>query len=304
MPDVVVTTERGLPWAGVSQAVDGPMTAAQALAAADLDWSVEKVPAFVQGEGRRYEQIPNRFGMVRQDTRQVFPVAVGSDYAPFQNRDAFAFADNLVDAGDARYVGAGSFRGGRTVFLQMALDGFNVAGEDAHDLFLLLVNSHDGLKAVTCLPTAIRVRCQNTMNMALRGAQRRWSARHVSTIAGRIHEAREAMELTAAYSGALQAELEGLYSQQFTERRLRTALERVIPETPRAERARDHIVGLFNDSETLEGLRLTKLGALNAVGEYYDWARSPRTEESRLIGALPGGVGARTRDRMLEALAA
>jgi phage/plasmid-like protein (TIGR03299 family) len=297
--------ERGVPWHGLGTPVDGVMTAQAALVAAGLDWEVELRPVFtvVDDSGRRMLPIPipTRRAVVRTSDDSPLGV-VGTDYVPFQNREAFRFADNLVDSSDAKYETAASLRGGRTVFLAMRAEGFDVDGFDEHEMYLLLVTSHDGLKAVTCLPTPVRVVCRNTLNMAIRGAKRVWTARHVGDVQGRLQEARAALGLTLGYRDALQAELEALLAQPFTERRLRTTLNAVIPDRPQAEGARDAVVDLFLHSGTNEFGRGTKLGALNAVGEYFDWARNPRTEESRVIGTLPGGAAAKARDRMLAAL--
>lgn len=302
--------ERGVPWHGLGTAADGAMTAKQALKLGGLDWDVELRPVFTVSRadamttGEEYEliDIPSRRAVVRKTDGRPFGV-VGTDYAPFQNREAFAFADNLVDSDDAKYETAGSLRGGRTVFLAMRTEGFDVAG-DEHAMYLLLTTSHDGMKAVTCLPTSIRVVCMNTLNMAIRGATRRWSARHVGTIDGRLHEAREALGLTFRYRDAMQAELEALVAAPYTERRLKTALEKVIGDRPQADAARAQVVDLYLHSPNLEAFRDTKYAALNAVGEYYDWARNPRTEESRVLGTLPGGAAAKARDKMLLALVA
>ena len=55
-----------------------------------------------------------------------------------------------MDNGDAVYETAGSLRNGKQVFLTMKVPmEMKVAGEDAHDLYIVLRTAHDGTKAIS-----------------------------------------------------------------------------------------------------------------------------------------------------------
>lgn len=110
------------PWHGLGTRLDAPATAAQAIAAARLDWDVVKTP-LLAFDGSVYHPLPGRFAVVRRDwlgrdDRPAFGV-VGPDYTPLQNRDAFAFLDDLVGRGAAAYHTAGALgaAGGRVWIL-------------------------------------------------------------------------------------------------------------------------------------------------------------------------------------------
>ena len=172
---------RELPWHGLGTVTEDVLTAKEAIETAGLDWEVELRSLFVSLPGGNRKKIEDRKAVMRTTDDAVLGI-VSPLYVPFQNRDAFAFTDNLVDSGDAKYETAGSLRDGRVVFLTMKVPfGMQVDGNDAHDLYIVLRTSHDGSTAVSVAVTPIRVVCMNTMTMALRSARHKWSMRHVST---------------------------------------------------------------------------------------------------------------------------
>ena len=303
---------REVPWHRIGTVVDEALGAEEAIKAAGLDWEVELIPAIAKGEG------------IHRTTNAFFPMAkidgdyefignatrvVSHKYELLQNREAFTFMDNLVDEG-LKYETAGSLRNRAWVWMTAKLPGtIAVGGEDMHDVYLLLSNSHDGTKAVRVDVTPVRVVCQNTLNMAWSDARRSWSARHLSTIDGRIEEARETMDLTFKYLDDWKLQSELLLADAFSDRQMQNLLEKIIPDGPRA--AAEHkatIRDLFNNSPTIVGTPVegTRLGALNAVGEFYDHIRfqdddGRKTPESQATGSWDG-IGARTRNAAAEVL--
>ncbi len=94
------------PWHGLGVKLQNPASSEQAIAAANLDWDVEKKPLVAMENGLRHP-VQDRYAIIRRDwwgqeSKPVFGI-VGKTYAPLQNRDAFAFFDNIVGQGEAVY---------------------------------------------------------------------------------------------------------------------------------------------------------------------------------------------------------
>ncbi len=85
------------PWHGLGKKLDNPATAAEAIKAANLDWSVCKQPIYREGTS---QPIKDKFAVVRADKLKdadcpVFGI-VGNSYTPLQNSKAFEFFDSIV----------------------------------------------------------------------------------------------------------------------------------------------------------------------------------------------------------------
>lgn len=305
---------REVPWHGIGTIVPDALPAAEALKAAELDWEVFLAPAIAEtplGDQPTNAYFPmtkvkGQYEFVGNATR-----VVSDKYEVLQNVDAFTFMDNLVDQG-LRYETAGSLRNRAWVWMTAKLpQSILVGGVDETDIYLLLSNSHDGTKAVRVDVTPVRVVCQNTLNWAWGSSRRSWSARHLSTIEGRIDEARRTLELSFDYVDDWKITAELLLAEVFTDRKMANLLDKVIDETPRSDRIKADIRNLFNESPTIKGTAVagTAFGAVNAIGEYFDHVRfmgaddGRMTPQSQALGSWEG-VGARTRNKAVELLLA
>ena len=197
------------PWHGLGQRLDNPATAAEAIRAARLDWEVTKVPLYIAG-GNRLHELPGKHAVVRADRIGTSACRalgiVGDHYVVLQNRDAFAFFDEIAGDGRAIYHTAGALGTGERIWILAKLPGdIWVAGRDAVERFLLLSNSHDGESAVQVKFTPIRVVCHNTLTQALaRGFTH--TVRHDRDLWGGLRDVQEALGfITREYDALAQA---------------------------------------------------------------------------------------------------
>ena len=102
---------RKAPWHGLGTRVNEAPDSEGALIAAGLNWNVVQEPIYTQEE----ELINGYKANVRDSDRSVLGV-VTDRYKIVQNREAFAFTDELLGEG-VRYETAGSLQGGRRVWL-------------------------------------------------------------------------------------------------------------------------------------------------------------------------------------------
>lgn len=280
-------TDRGLPWwigiePGEAVGLDKLQTAAEMIVESGLDTTVEKQPLFARVGDMDYP-VPDKFATVRSSDNAVLGV-VGRQYKVIQNAEAFQFADNLVDDGQAKYETAGSLRGGRVIFLSMELNHLDLTldGDDANDntikTYLLLSNAHDGSRALEADITKVRVVCANTLNFAIAGAQRRFKIRHSGSIDGKLAAARQALGIAFNYDAAFEKAATRLLSKKLVDAQVqdifRSAVWPIDEEQASEGRLESHPSTLafetYKNADNLAQIRGTAWGALNAVAEFVD----------------------------------
>lgn len=237
--------------------VEGALSVEDALDRSGLNWDVEKAPAYHQ-VGDDFVVAPGKFVTRRTDTQEYLGM-VGNVYQPFQNRQAFAFADKLLAYG-AEFESAGGY--GANIFLSAKLpQGITVAGEDDLGLRLLMLNSHDGSGTIAGYLIPFRFSCTNQTRLAVAKAVSSFKIRHTATADQRVKQAGEAMNLVTAYS----LELENAIAQlQATE----MDLEQVtgfFEELTNADRVRANLLTTYQASPTVA--RGNAWGLINSVTE-------------------------------------
>lgn len=163
---------RTAPWHNMGTRVDEALTSKDALIYAGLDWQVLQEPVYTSAG----ELVSGYKVNVRDIDRNILGV-VSDRYKIVQNEEAFSFTDALLGEG-VKYETAGSIANGKIVWMLAKMPQRYIISGDAIEPYLVFSNTHDGSGAIRVAMTPIRVVCQNTLNLALRGAQRSWSARH------------------------------------------------------------------------------------------------------------------------------
>lgn len=211
-------------WHGLGTILPESPTSEDAIVAAGLDWTVEKKPIF-DDKGK---PIANYFANVRDTDESVLGVVSGR-YEIVQNKEAFAFTDALVGEG-LTYESAGSLRDGRCVFLLGHMPETTIL-DDKVDQYVCFTNTFDGSGAIQVCLTPTRVVCQNTLNLALRNAKRKWSTRHVGNMQSKLIEAQITLGLIKEYTEELEKEAERLAKVRVTDAQIEKMLEVIYPVT-------------------------------------------------------------------------
>lgn len=296
-----------VPWHGQGTPVDGVQTATEAIKTSGLDWNVYLSTIFVpflepNGEVT-YRQLENDRAVIRDSDRKHLGT-VTKVYKPIQNLDAFTFFDDLVDDGEAKYETAGALSGGRKIWLTAKVgNSIQIAGQDAHDLYLLLVNSHDGSRSLTAVTTLIRAVCKNTVTFGIDSAKTSWKFSHRKELKARTLEARDALEMSFKYIEAYDLEAQKMMDLQITKDKFEEIIKDVFPEQKHAtQKKADEIISLFESSPTIvdAGIGGTVYGAYQALTEWTSHKQA-QTPEARMISNL-NGESAKLRDKMQKAL--
>lgn len=295
---------RTTPWHGLGEVTPDVLTAKEAIVAAGLDWEVELRKVYTLNAVGSKVIVPGANAVVRTSDDHTLGL-VKSKYVPFQNRDAFTFADNLVDSGAAKYETAGSLRDGKQVFLTMKVPTeIKIDGGDAHDLYVLLRTSHDGSKAVGVYLTPIRVVCMNTMALATHksNVKQKWSMPHVSTIEGKLQEARETLKMSFAYADEFSALANQLIATKITDDAAAELLAQVFPVRPKTDEKIDGVMDALRNSDK-NGYRGTGWGVLNAMTEYHEHYRDRIQPEATFFNTIDGEI-AKWRNKLTDRLLA
>jgi phage/plasmid-like protein (TIGR03299 family) len=231
-------------------------------------------------------QLPEHFVTARTDTGAGLGV-VGSRYEVLQNRDAFAFLQDLVDRYDVVWESAGAVRGGRRVFISMRLpDTITIDAAGVADQiipFIVALNSHDGSSPFQVVVTPWRPVCRNTERFALRDAPSRWGVRHTRNARDRIEEARRTLGLSVNYFAQFAVEEEALARTQLAladfhqvvNELWQAPAEDASVRTRNSHRRRvDELTDLYTENTTRLGT--TAYAAERAITEYADWKQAIR----------------------------
>ena len=266
------------------------------------NWNVrldEVAPAFPNHNFITDSYLVVRDNPYTENSTDVLSV-VGSRYKVVQNEELFSFAENLHDGNpNVKVDSAGSLKQGRVVYGSWSLPNELIldpkGANDKTSLYLIVWTSHDGSVAVQAAITPVRVRCQNTLNLAMKQAKQSFKIRHTQTADGKILAAREALDLSVAYFDEFSKEAELLFNREITNAKFSQIINGIYPKPEQDKKGalkkwENKVVlldELYHNSKTNENIKGTAWGALNAFTERLDYFRTARkgNGESLMAGA-------------------
>lgn len=296
-------------WHQLGQQVGHTMTVDEALDAANLrGWNVRKVPLVAEVEGTTVP-VPDRHTVVRTNPINKAVEAlgvVGNWWTPFQNEDTAQLINDIVDDSSARIETAGALRGGRQTFITMKMPEHieitsPVTGEkDTTEVYLSVLNHHDGTGSLRALVTPVRIVCANTWAMAEGAARSSISLRHTGTPSSRLADVRDALGMTFAYMESFEREVELLAKREMENVEVYDVIKNLwyVDEsaTDRQKAGREDtayaVMDNYLTSGTVDPVRGTAYGAYNAITEYIDHMAAVRA----------GGTGNDAEKRALRTL--
>ena len=248
--ETMFSAHRVVPWhyeltKDATKLIQEAPTSADALHLAGLDWTVQQTPVFTE-EGI---QIPNYKANIRSTDKSVLGI-VSNRYKIVQNTEAFEFTDEIVgetENGVVKYETAGSLYGGRKIWLLAKMPTQKILDDDV-DPYMFFSNSHDGTGSIKVGMTPIRICCANTLSMALAGAKRQWSTKHVGDMQYKLEEARMCLSLADQYMGGLEAYADKLANTKLYMEQIDEILDEMFPiEEDATERKKNNIKAIKDD---------------------------------------------------------
>lgn len=283
-------------WHGLGIVVpDEKLTSAEVMQLVpELAAPVEQFPVFAMLPSGQMVEIPRWNANVRMGS---YPHPVGlvqGRYQILQSVDAFRFMDDLVDSGEAKYVTAGTLKGGSVQWMLMELPGtVELAGMPSESVrqMIFLSNSHDGSSRVTVAATDIRIVCANTLSMALGSTPRKFTAKHTRSLDGKMSDARRALQVSFKYTEALSDLADEMLHREWSDAHFSAFLNELFPlnaeegkevsqhkETRRGN-VKAEISNLYHFADNLAPVRGTAWAALQSVIEFNDHRATRKNTE-------------------------
>lgn len=237
----MIPTEARQPFFKRGRIVDGCGTADEAMKLADLDYSVAKVAVIAEKvkkvngvltdvNGNTYpdmKSVPdalknsyvnNTYAILRTDTGQILTTpgkTVTKQYTCVQNATAFDLMDSVIGEGEALFQTAGSFGRGEEVFLTAKFPSYTraISGDEIND-YVVMKLSHDGSGGVVVFMSPIRVVCENTLHLALKGAESKVMFKHTINVHQKLNNLAELLKVHTNYSEKLMYDFEVLKRKQ------------------------------------------------------------------------------------------
>jgi phage/plasmid-like protein (TIGR03299 family) len=240
-----------------------------------------------------YNMVSDSYLVVRDnpytDGQKDVLATVGSRYKEVQNEDLFAFAQNLHDSNpDVKIDSAGSFKDGRVVYGSWSVPSTLVldpnGANDQTNLYLVVHTSHDGSVAIQAGITPVRVRCQNTLNFAMKRAKQSFKIRHTATVDGKIAAAREALGMSVAYFDEFSKQANELFTREVTNAQFSKIVNALYPKPEQDKKGsikkwESKVIlldELYHNSPTNANIKGTAWGVVNALTERLDYYRTAR----------------------------
>ena len=255
-------------------------TSKEAIELAGLNWTVEGKPIY-DGNGKEIEGFKAN---TRSSDNSILGI-VTNKYKVVQNFEAFDFTDNLIGE-EMFYETAGSLKNGKTIWLLGKLPDKYIVG-DKFEPYVCFTNSHDGTGAIKIAMTPIRVVCNNTLNMAISGAKRIWSTKHMGNMNAKLAEARHTLELANSYMDSLSIEADKLANTKMDEDEVIKTLDEMFPlnedasdrQKQNVQNAKDGIMYCMLRPDLVQFLN-TRWGFINAVSDFVGHASPSRMTEN------------------------
>lgn len=248
--------------------------------------------------------------IVRDDINMVLGV-VGNRYDIYQNQEMWDFISTFVDESEIKLETAGSLKNGKTTWV-LAKNGTieSISGDPIEEYFLFR-NSFDGSTPISVMFTNVRVVCNNTLTMALKGANNIFNVRHTNSATDQLKEVHKALGLRSKYQTKVKERLDYFAKRKMTSNQVIEFLEEIIFPDPkklkgisvnvgqndvvptqaevsaRAVTTRENKINAILDlvdtgaGADIKGVRGTAYGLYNAMTEWADHEKQTRVTEGR-----------------------
>ena len=292
-------------WHGLGQKLSQGASIDQWRVEAGLDWHAGR--AGVQFEADGVVRQGDSEVLFRSDNFKQLGI-VSPDYKIVQPGEVLEFFRDLVSTGDMALETAGCLDDGKKVWaLAKTNQDFRIMGQDQVEGYLLLATSFDGTLSTRAQFTSVRVVCNNTLQVSVRGKSSNAVAIPHSAL---FNHLQVKLDLGVLDDGFKQFEEQAnlLAGRRMADKEAIRFIMNVLTGEDDAEKLSTrsanvvkHVYGMYCGNGKGSSLRSadgTAWGALNAITEYVDHEQG-RNVNNRFRSAQ-FGAGATTKADALE----
>lgn len=287
---------------------------------AGMNWRIESSEVNYMAENERGQNIIMPFAeqkvLYRSDTHAPLSV-VSQRFQEVQPADILEFYRDLTEQSDFELETAGVLKGGRK-FWALARTGQSAAlkDKDVSNGYILLATSCDGTLATTAQFTQIRVVCNNTLAVAIKG-QSAGVVKVPHSTRFDAEQVKQRLGISVRAWNEHMYEMKQLADRKVTQKEAALFFDQVfnspsadytqilLPNQTKAEpngRAMSKVMSMFNGQgrgAELASAKDTAYGLLCAVTEFIDHERRAMSTDHRLDSAW-FGAGSNIKQRGLE----
>ena len=304
------------PWHKLGVQFDREFSSAEAIAAARLDYPVTKEQLYRLRPdlGPGMTEPIEAYATINGHTQDVLGV-VGDGYEVLQNQEAFDFFDILLKESGGKLQTAGAIGKGEKVWMLAKLpEVFYPIADDGVEQYLLGTTSHDGTIKTEVRFTNIRVVCQNTFSLALKGSRGVISIRHTTNMRQKLEMAAVVLLRYKEHFDIAGEQFSRLASVQIDDAWLDEYIERMIGNPLNVADGRGRTIMenkikliegrlCYGRGVDLPGVHGTAWWALNGLVEYADFdmkTKGQTTDETRRTQSILLGTGAEFKQQAFD----
>ena len=319
------------PWHGLGSQLPEKQPLEIWAQAAGMDWQIKESPVHFSIDNVHNASMFGSFDeqkvLYRSDTNSALSV-VSNRYQVVQPMEVLEFYRDLTEQAGFELETAGVLKGGRK-FWALARTGKSTVlkGNDLVNGYVLLATSCDGSLATIAMPTTVRVVCNNTLSIAVNGAEQAVKVSHRSNfdadavklrlgiavsqwdqfmyemkvLSERKVNVKEANRYFETLLSSSQADSAPVIGSKSYLKLLNAQSESVMP-NERAYKKLQAMYGGQGRGAELTAAKDTAWGLLCAVTEFVDHERQARSTENRLDSAWFGNGGQMKQKALEQAL--
>lgn len=301
-------------WNKMGTSVTSATTMTEALNLSGLNFHVVGRPVNYMNVDGENINLPGIFANVREDDMSKCFGVVNHSYSIVDNKDAFAFIDNIASIrDDITFLKAGMTHTGMSYVISQ-LGEVDILGDKVrpHLIFQNGFDAKTSLKANICM---LRIVCQNQFAGAFKNAANAISLRHRGEMEYKLEDARATLEQTYEYLHSYNNFAETLVKKRLNDKELQNIISTMFLNGKTIDEVKDPRGNIEADINMFKNAYIdddnanftgTAWGVLNAWTDYITHVPSKNkatySEERRFLNASIGSTKTNQMVKMLEAI--